>query len=404
MVELLIRASLNDRALLRRAFGINVQSARWAMRPDRIVVDAHVPMRSNEICDIAQAAGVGYLIDPLTHLFQDHQPTADRWAQLPFGLARALTPEEASRPAFIEDLTHRVLDYQLRHNATALIPPYVYVDRPGSEWVDVQATMWQSARHYLDARSVALPITAVVALGWRMLHPTQGFDAPGPAERALVALRPREIAIAASKADDGIHPEERAMDLALMVERLSVNFDVLLWQQGRLGELAVAAGARGYETGVGWRERCDMPAAMRSRRDPDPGYFPPRPVYVAALGQSVARRSLDEWRQHRDIWTQLICTDANCCPTGGSGFIDNAAAHTIIQRAGRLRELAAIDRPVWRWQNLAERAERGLAVSERINRLKAAGAVTSRVNTGPLEAIRAVSDQRRHDQRSSGIA
>lgn len=405
MAELLIRASLLDETLLRTAFGIGPQRTRWLMRPDRVVVDAHVPMRTSAICTTARSAGIGYLIDPQTYFFQDDLPPEDRWAQLPFGVARALTPEEATRPGFLADLTQRVLDYQMRHSATALIPPYVHMDGPGSEWINVQAAMWHYAREYLDTQSISLPVTAVMALGWRLLSPIEGIDALAPATSALVDLAPSELALAASRVDQGAHPENRAMDLVGMVERLSHDYDVLLWQQGKLGELAVAAGARGYETGVGWRERCDLIAAMRSRRGvPNSGSFTPRPVYVASLGQSVPRRLLVELRQHRDVWTRLICTDLGCCPTGGAAFIESSAAHTVVQRARRLREVSAIDRAVWRWQNLADHAEEGLAIASRIDRLKASGALTSRVNTAALRAIRAVSERRREDCRASGIA
>jgi hypothetical protein len=405
VAELLVRASTLDQALLRKAFGLDSQHTRWAMRPDRIVVDAHVPLQTAQICETARAAGVAYLIDPQTFFFQGEQPAGDRWAGLPYGIPRALTSEEASRPAFVADLTHRVLDYQLRHEATALIPPYAHIDRPGSEWIDVQAAIWEYAREYLDTGSIALPVVAVMALGWRMLHPIRGVEALGPALASLVDLAPHEIALAASKVDQGAHPEERVMDLVLMIERLSSDYQVLLWQHGRLGELGVSAGAHGYETGVGWRERCDLLTSLGGRRRPRvKGSFSPRPVFVAALGQSLPRRSLEELRQHRDVWTRLICTDVDCCPSGGPAFIENRPAHTVVQRARSLRELDAIDRSVWRWQNLADKSERSLELAARINRLESTGAVSHRVNTDALGAIKAVSDRRRQDARSSGAA
>jgi hypothetical protein len=57
--------------------------------------------------------------------------------------------------------------------------------------------------------------------------------------RALADLAPREVALAPSKIDDGAHPDERAMDLMLMVA--------------------------GTKRGIGWRKRCDLPATMSSR-------------------------------------------------------------------------------------------------------------------------------------------
>jgi len=405
VAEMLIRASVQDQALLRKIFGIEPQHARSIVRPNRIVVDAHVPLKTAEIAKTARVAGVGYLIDPQTHFFQDVQSAGDRWAGLPFGLPRALTPEEACRPAFLTDLIRRVVDYQVHHGATAVIPPYVHIDRPGSEWVDVQAAMWRKAKDYLLSEAVALPVTAVMALGWRMLHPVQVNEALDPVMRSLFELAPHEIALAASKIDDGVRPEERATELVLMIERLRHDYPVLLWQQGRLGELGIAAAAAGYETGVGWRERCNLPEALASRRPSVASSgFSPRPVYVAPLGLSLPRRSLQEIRQYRDVWTRLICVDADCCPAGGAALLENSHFHAVVQRARRVAELDMIDRSVWRWQNLAEASDRGLELAARINRLANAGAVRNRVDTHALAAVNAVSHLRRLDTRSTGVA
>jgi hypothetical protein len=405
MAELLIRASLQDQALLRSIFGTGAQQPRASLRPDRIVVDAHVPARTSEFSRIARQSGVAFIVDPQTYLFQDAQPVGGRWSGLPFGLPRALTPEEASRPVFLSDLARRAIDYQVVHGATAIIPPYVHIDRPGSEWIDVQAGMWDYARAYLDNEAIALPVLAVMAVGWRMLQPVNGTRALGPMMRALADLAPREVALAASKIDDGAHPDERAMDLVLMVEQLRNDHSVVLWQQGRLGELGIAAGAQGYETGIGWRERCDLPATMSSRRRAQSGGARSgRPVFVAPLGRSVDKRSLEEICHHRDIWTHLICTDTDCCPDGGRAILDNGRAHTVVQRARRLSELGRIETPVWRWQNLAEAADRGLELASRINRLAQTSSSITRVDTRALFAILSVSHLRRLDARARGVA
>jgi hypothetical protein len=405
MAELLIRASLPDRALLRRIFGTDTQRPRALLRPDRIVVDAHIPTRTSEFSQIARQSGVAFIIDPQTYLFQDAQPAGDRWSSLPFGLARALAPEEASRPVFLSYLTRRAIDYQVVHGATAIIPPYVHIDRPGSEWIDVQAGMWDYARAYLDSEAIALPVLAVVAVGWRMLQPVNGTCALGPMMRALADLAPREVALAASKIDVGARTDERAMDLVLMVEQLSNDYSVVLWQQGRLGELGVAAGAQGYETGIGWRERCDLPATMSSRRRAQSGGpRSGRPVFVAPLGRSIDKRSLEEICQHREIWTRLICTDMDCCPDGGRAILDSGRGHTVVQRVRRLSELGRIETRVWRWHNLAEAADRGLELASRINRLAQTSSSVTRVDTSALFAISSVSHLRRLDTRANGVA
>lgn len=405
MAELLIRASLQDQALLRRIFGTDAQPPRAPLRPDRVVVDAHVPARTSEFSRIARQSGVAFIVDPQTYFFQDAQPAGDRWSSLPFGLPRALTPEEASRPVFLSDLTRRVIDYQVVHGATAIIPPYVYVDRPGSEWIDVQVAMWDHAGQYVDSEAIALPVLAVTAVGWRMLQPICGTRALGSMTRALADLAPREVALAASKIDDGAHPDERAMDLVLMVEQLRKDYSVVLWQQGRLGELGIAAGAQGYETGIGWREGCDLPATMSSRRRAQSGGSrSTRPIFVGPLGRSVGKRSLEEIRHYRDVWTRLICTDRDCCPDGGPAILDNGRGHTVVQRVRRLSELSRIETPVWRWQKLAEAADRGLELASRINRLAQTNKSINTVDARALFAISAVSHQRRLDVRATGVA
>jgi hypothetical protein len=64
MAELLIRASSQDQALLRRIFGTDTRQRRASLRPDRIVVDAHVPALTSEFSRIARRSGVPFIVDP----------------------------------------------------------------------------------------------------------------------------------------------------------------------------------------------------------------------------------------------------------------------------------------------------------------------------------------------------
>jgi hypothetical protein len=89
-----------------------------------------------------------------------------------------------------------------------------------------------------------------------------------------------------SKVDDGVHPDQRLVTFMAVLRRIKRRFPVIAWQQGVLGEAAVAAGAIGYETGLGWRERCDLQGAMSAHRQPPSGNFGARPVYIPALNLS----------------------------------------------------------------------------------------------------------------------
>jgi hypothetical protein len=133
-----------------------------------------------------------------------------------------------------------------------------------------------------------------------------------------------------------------------------------------------------------------------------------RYVLTSRIGRTVAwsvdKRSLEEICHHRDIWTRLICTDTDCCPDGGRAILDNGRGHTVVQRARRLSELGRIETPVWRWQNLAEAADRGLELASRINRLAQTSSSITRVDTRALFAVSSVSHLRRLDTRARGVA
>lgn len=406
MVEFLLRATALDAALLRRTYGLDGREG-LPVRPGRVVVDAHVANsdRGSTVLTAARQAGVPLLIDPRTFYLQGTQPPDDAWAALPFGRPEKLCPNDVDRFAQ-EELVAQVIDYQVAHGATAIIPPYVHLDRLNSEWIDVQAGLWRSTRRYMDRNHISLSVTAVLALGWRVVHPTRGWAALAPALVALSDLGPREIALAASKVDQGVRPHDRAMDLVLMIERLGQQHPVIAWQQGHLGEIAVAAGARGYECGIGWREGCDLSAsAANAHRKPQPpGPRAGRPVFVRQLSRSIPKRSLEAIRQHRDLWMRMVCTDSECCPPGGAAMLGDARSHAIVQRVKRLEQLARIDRPVWRWQHLADAADDGIDLAGRINRRGLVTSEITRVDSSALTAISAVSHTRRLDTRSRRIA
>lgn len=405
MAELLIRASSQDAALLRRVYGLDGHD-RASARPSRVVVDAHVPASSRgaAVLIAARRAGVPFLIDPQTFYLQGTQHADDPWASLPYGRPSKFSPADVD--AFVqEDLVARVIDYQVSHGATAIIPPYFHLDRLSSEWINVQAGLWCHTRRYLDREHIPLPITAVIALGWHLLNPIQGPTALNPALAALSDLGPREVALAVSKADQGIRAHDRVKDLVLMIERLRRDYAVIAWQQGHLGEIAVAAGARGYECGIGCREGCDLGAAANAHNNPHPrGPRAARPVFVPVLGRSIPKRSLETIRQHRDLWMRIVCPDAECCPPGGTALLGDARTHAIIQRTKHVEQLARIDRPVWRWQHLATAADDGLDLAARINRRARSVPAITQVDTRALAAISAVSHTRHTDIRSREVA
>lgn len=391
MAELMIRAGASDAALLRRTFGLGGIAA--ARRPSRIVVDAHVPIGS-DLVTTARTAGVPFLVDPQTYFLQDEQHSGFAWTKLPFATARRVNPAELRAPGAIERLVAQCVEHQLACGATMVIAPYVHIDRIDSSWIDVQARLWRVTRDHLDRERCVLDVVAVVAVGWRLLHPIRGRAALAPATRELRHLRPVEIAVAATRAHEGVHSMESLHDLLVLVSDISRQWPVIVWQQGILGEACVAAGAIGYETGIGWREHCDLQSAMAQHRRPPTGPPGARPVYVDALRRSVPRRTIEQLRHDRATWSWMICEDQGCCPPAGEGMLGDARQHAITARSRSLDTLTGAHSPNWRWNQLGASMRTATRLAHRINRLADGSADISRIETRPMLAVQAVADQR----------
>ncbi len=395
MADLVIRAGANDAALLRRMYGTD-GGPPAARTPDRVVVDAHVPEGTRGIGMTARTAGVPFLIDPQTYYLQDVQHAADPWVSLPYATRTALTPADLMGQTAQDRLVNQVIEHQVTNGATAVIAPYVHIEGVSNGWLEVQAGLWRRTRACLDQQNVALPVIGLLAVGWRCLHPTQGISKRGPVWAALRSLGPIEVALAASRVHLGVNADERLVELLTLVGNLTADYPVLMWQQGLLGEACVIAGASGYETGIGYREKCELNTAMSNHRRIRSGASGARPVYVESLGRSIPKRSLEQVQKHRRLWSRVLCTDSGCCPPGGAGLLDDARAHAVVSRARNLARLATISQTQWKWNHLADKAAEGLSIAGRINLLAADSSLVRKVDTTALSAINDVASGRRH--------
>jgi len=393
MAELLIRAGTPDTALLERVLTGPVEH-----RPHRVVLDAHTAAANDRLATAAQRAGVALLIDPQTYFLQSFQQPDDPWARLPFATARALSPGALLEPGRLSALVGAAIQHQLAYGASAVVAPYVHLERAGDGWLQVQVALWQATRLFLQREQIHVPVVAVVALGWRTLDRDQWTHTLRPLQAALrQALRPDEVALAASKVDAGVHPADRLTSFIAVLRLLRREWPVLAWQQGALGEAAVAAGAVGYECGIGWRERCDLQTHMRSRtrpRQPEAGRSA-RPVYLRALNASLLKSSVELLIRHPRVAPHLTCLEPSCCPRGTRSLLDDARAHAIASRRRSLDLLCRAEQPAWRWNLLAQHRAAALDLAERINWLAAEVPGITRVPTQALEATLALADHRR---------
>lgn len=395
--ELTLRVSASDALFVRGLFGLTPGTERAAHLPDRLAVDAHVPLSGTgaTLGSTARDAGVPFLIDPQTYFLQDRQVPQAPWCQVPFGHADILTPADLAKRSTQDELVKAVVDYQVNHGATAVIAPYLHIERPDSPWVGIQAALWRRTRAYVEAASINLPVIAVTALGWRCLHHLQGVPQLTELWDSLSALDPAEVALAATRVRVGAHPEDRIVDLLMLVQDMARSYKVTVWEQGLLGEACVIEGAAGYECGVGWHENCDLQSQMSRYRRPSEGHPGARPVYLASLGRSVPKTRLRLARGNRATWARLVCPFADCCAPGGEDLLGDARRHSVVSRVRQLRELDSTNASNWRWNRLAERLGEGLAIATRLNSLAPSSPATPAVDLVSMKALMEVAMGRR---------
>lgn len=393
--ELTLRVGATDLPFVKNLLGLGAGHPAPHV-PARLVVDAHVPLGGgSSLASLARGAGVPFVIDPETYYLQDAQHSGAKWCRTPFGKPAACSALDMANVVVQEDLVKGVVDYQLDHGATSVIAPYFHIERPDSQWANVQADVWDRTRAYLAREKINLPVIAVVALGWRCLHPLQGMPRLSGLWDSLAALNPAEIALAASKVHLGARPQDRIAELLMAVRALSSDYKITMWQQGLLGETCVIEGASGYECGIGWREKCDLQTRKAQQRQPSNGHPSARPVYISEMGRSVPKPRLELARAKRRTWAGLVCPSPDCCAPGGQDLLGDARRHTVVARARDLETLSATRTTQWRWNHVAQRTLRGLEIAEALNALAPASSHIPRIDLNSLEAILTVANTRR---------
>lgn len=390
MAELLIRVGSADAAFLE-----GLLSDPRSPRPDRLVVDAHVPAATDRIGSAAQFAGIPYVIDPQTYYLQDIQDPSHPWPQLPFAHAEIMTSSDVRRAGIAERIAQSVIEYQVTNGATALVAPYVHIARADDGWLAAQIELWKATRAVIDRHGFRLPVIAVVAVGWRLLDRVAWPLALRPLGTALRELGPTEVALAASNVDAGAHPEERAAAFISAINWMSRSYPVVAWQQGALGPAAVLAGAVGYECGLGWRERCDLQRAMTQFRDPRTDGGSARPIYSGRLLRSIPRKAMQHFANHHRIAAELVCPDTACCPGGRQDLLSDPRAHALRSRRQTLHDITAPQLTAWQWHQLAQSAQDGLHLAERLNTIVARTTGVPRIQTAALSSTAAVAAHQR---------
>lgn len=413
--ELLIRPALNDHEVVSNLLapgGTGIMVGRQRPLVSRLVVDAPIAARRPQFAEAAAGAGIPFLVDPLTPLLHGALRDEDPWSKLPFGRPGEVAPAEFSARTERERYVAEVLEFELSHGATAVIPPYPYVSAADDPWFLVALDWIRLTRIEMERNGVALPLVAVVCAQLMKMGAEKtwniGLDRFASAVRDAGA---HAVGLCLSPAGDGKDSYHKLWRLFLAMSRLKTvsGLPVIAWRQGIYGPALVAAGLDGYETGIGISEQSNIRSNIAARRPPKPGQKPGRGgaagVFVEPLGRSLNPRVARRLLENQSMRAKVMCTDERCCPQGVLSTLEHPREHAVRSRGRGLATLAALPARPWRLNHVAMNAQAAVTLAQQANRLLANAGESLRIQTTSLEALGRVTEElRRADSEGRSVA
>lgn len=394
-MDLLMRAGRDDHKVIAALCAPAATGLRTprALPLTGVVADAHVALERPGLRDTAEAAGLPFLVDPLTPLLTDEQVPGKGWAALPYATPEKLTAADLGHQKLQDDLIDQTLTFQRDQGATVLIPPYLYVDRRNSAWAPINLALLKRTARYLEREDVDLPVAPVFAASLHQFAPRAEWAAGLDPFLALAdAMNTRYVAISFSWSEQRKANYQAVALLMTAMQHAATGRRTLAWRQGLYGAALTGVGAAGYETGPGHGEATHYPQLMARRRPTDK----PRTgggeanIYFSALARSVDRDMGKAMLTDRLLRAQLVCADPSCCPDGASSMATHWREHAV---RARRRDLAAIEQipaaSSWRLNKIARDAEHAAQHARAANDV-----LQERKSTGrlPVDTYRHISD------------
>lgn len=411
MSELIIRPGHNDHEVIADLLSPGGASPFAApVRPpiSRLVLDAPTAAKRPKFAEVAGRVGVPVVIDPLTPLMQGAPRPEDSWAQLPFGVASAVTSSELD-PQNLRHLVERSTEFQRSSGASLIVPPYFYASGPEDPWFKLSLDAVLMTRDLLTEEGSRLPILPILcgqlaAFGdsgsWK-----DGLDAAistlGAADVSQVGL-----CLSPMTALDSFNKVMRLFESALHVRESGLK--VLAWRQGVYGPGLVAAGLDGYETGIGTREFCNIPRMTASRKpkpgsDKKSGGAAPG-VYIELFGRSVTAPIAGVLFGDIRMRARVMCSDDNCCPHGPASTLDHAREHAVRSRARSLEALDAVPHPGWKLHKVANDAKQAVVLAAQANKLLKSVGLPEAMKSKWVDALAKTAEQLRDRYSGSNVA
>lgn len=388
MSELVLRGRHNDQhvvdELLTDPSSLVPRQARYIRR---VVVDATAVIHTDQFARTALSTGTQLLVDPQTALLTTVQDEQDSWARLPFATSEIVTAKDLTSAAARARLIAAVVEFQLDHGGTAVIPPYLHLTETMGLAAKVQRRlMIETADYVRNELQLGYEIFPVVSVDRRSVSLEMSLWGEGLGRLLRTAAsaadgRPFALGLSstAGLTGSGIHKMSRIWRRAARVGPF------IAWHAGDVGLLAVTMGAQGYEAGMCATERCDVRGEQRNRA---PGSGEPGPrysgVYIESLGRSISKSAATALSRLRLSQGDLGCLDSACCPAGFASMLGTGRRqHAVRRRVAELEELDAIGARGWRLHHLQQRAADAAASAARIRRVADAEGI--RVGAYPAE-------------------
>lgn len=404
-MELLIRATRDDHLMVGKLCA-PASAGLWAAQRlplTGLVADGPVAVARPALAATAAAAGIPYLIDPLTPLLLDQQDSDQSWARLPFATAARVDPAQLTDTAAQDELVAGVLAFQREQGATTLIPPYLYSTLLGDQAFSINLALLSRTEHYLRAQRIDLPVVPVFAASLTEYGPRKawatGLDRYLDAARQLTHLS--YVGLSWSTSSPGHESYQKLAHLLAATTHATSMCPVIAWRQGLYGVALTACGALGYETGAGQLERCHYPTYLAARR-PDPRALDDTrtagggsSVYFGALGRSVTKRVGEALLADSALSGNLVCLDPDtCCGEGPTSMITDWREHAIRSRARELETLDAIPASNgWRLNDVAGNARRAHTTARDANCVLSATDLRDRLPDAVFADLARVADE-----------
>lgn len=396
MSELLIRPSFNDHKVVA---DLLAPSAASGSRPiSRLVLNAWDASRQSEFSELAAKSGTPLVVDPMTPLLQSQVDPEDPWVRhVSYGQSEAVEAQMLVNPFVLDKIVADVVEFQVDHGATVIVPPYFYAASPDSdEFRASLAAIGRTARR-LRAEGIAFPIIPIFCAQLRgFLHQPHWQKALDEFASAAIDVGPQAIGFQLSPVGSGKESYAKLLDLIAGARHLrSAGVPTIAWRQGVYGQALVAAGLDGYECGMGIGEQSDVKAVMGNHKPAkgSGGGFSPQGVFIAALGRSVPTPVARVLLQERALKGRLLCDSIRCCPHGADSMCaSKGRPHAVRARARRLHELDDIPNVEWRLHHVGKEAASGYVTATKANEVLEHAGLPNRIKAESYAHLEQVAD------------